>query len=136
MDSSGFETQLKAKKEELKELGIYDRMELWMKIHKDSEKYHKALGITGIICAVVSSQLSGYPQILLVTGLVAAISTSGVTFLNLNSRSVTYVNAWRILDGKVTEFLTDEQARVTVADVGNAETQAEKYIQDALHKKE
>ena len=100
------------RKKELAALEVDERLKLWLKIHKGSELHHNLLGVTGIVCAAVSSQLSQHPHVRLVTGLVAAISTALLTFLNRKARSITYINAWRILDKAVTDYLSNEDARL------------------------
>ncbi len=120
------------RKRELEEIGLFKRLELWLKLHKEAEIYNNIFGVTAIICAAVSSQLSESPKVLLVTGLVAALSTSVVTFLNLKARSVTYINAWRMLDKEITHYLSDRGAELE--SVGDAAGKAEEYIQNSLHK--
>ena len=120
------------RKRELAALEVDKRMEVWHKIHRASEFRHNVLGITGIVCAAVSSQLSAHPRVLLMTGLVAAVSTALLTFLNLKARSVTYINAWRMLEGAVTKYLTSDDAKLEA--VGDARTKAEQYIQNVLHR--
>lgn len=120
------------RKKELAALGVDERLKLWLKIHKDSELRHNLLGVMGIVCAAVSSQLSQHPHVLLVIGLAAAISTALLTFLNLKARSITYINAWRMLERAVTDYLSNEDAKLEA--VCAARSDAEQCIQSVLHK--
>ena len=123
---------IETRKKELEVVGIEKSKKTWHRVHKISEHLNNIFGGTGIVCGAVSSQLSGHANILLITGLTAAVSTALVAFLNLRSRSITFINAWRILDEATVDYLTDKNA--TLDKVGDAKNKAEKYIRDSLHK--
>ncbi len=124
--------QIKARKAALEEAEMYKIKKIWHRVHLRSENLNNLFGAIGIVCGTLSSQLSEHEDILLFTGLAAAISTALVAFFNLRSRSVTFINAWRILDEATTSFITDENT--TLDKVGEAKNRAEDYIRDSLHK--
>lgn len=124
--------RIAVRKKELKAMGVYERRSLWLKLHKQAEFYNNLFGGAGIVCAAVSSQLAGQPKVLLCTGLTAAISTTLVTFLNLKTRSIAYINAWRILDQARSLYLAKED--VALETVVEAMNKAEEHIANTLHK--
>src|SRR5580700_8437571 len=102
-----------AKEKELQGLGIETRVDEWMRIHRGTENWHTVIGLVGIASVLASPQIYTYsPAAATVISFIGALATGAVTFLKLEKRANTYVNAWRIVDKAKRHYLAERASSI------------------------